>query len=131
MFIEQAEALGETPEDPLVLFSVLYGFLGRELVTFNADACRDLAAHFLTLAEKQTATAPLMVGHRVMGHSLLHSGDIVEARAHYDKGIALYDPVEHRSLATRFGQDIREWQFYATDRGLYGFLAIPRPHSRT
>ena len=26
VFIEQAEALGETPEDPLVLFSVLYGF---------------------------------------------------------------------------------------------------------
>lgn len=25
LFIGQAEALGETPEDPLVLFSVLYG----------------------------------------------------------------------------------------------------------
>ena len=31
LLIEQAEALGEPPEDPLLLFSVLYGFLGREL----------------------------------------------------------------------------------------------------
>jgi predicted ATPase len=46
-----------------------------------------------------------MMGHRIMGHSLVHTGDITEARIHYDKGIALYDPAEHRPLATRFGQD--------------------------
>ena len=105
VFIEQAEALGETPEDPLVLFSVLLGAFGANLIASNVDASRDLAAHFLTLAEKQMATAPLTVGHRIMGHSLLHKGDFAEARAHYDKGIALYDPAEHRSLVTRFGQD--------------------------
>ena len=31
LLIEHAEALGEPPEDPLLLFSVLYGFLGCEL----------------------------------------------------------------------------------------------------
>ena len=31
LLIEQAETLGEPPEDPLLLFSVLYGFLAREL----------------------------------------------------------------------------------------------------
>ena len=31
LLIEQAEALGEPPEDPLLLFSVLYGFWRREL----------------------------------------------------------------------------------------------------
>jgi class 3 adenylate cyclase/predicted ATPase len=105
LFIEQAEALGETPEDPLVLFSVLYGVWGANLLAFNGDVCRDLAAHFLMLAEKQGTTVPLMMGHRIMGHTLFHHGDIAEARAHYDKGIALYDPAEHRPLATRFGQD--------------------------
>jgi class 3 adenylate cyclase/predicted ATPase len=105
LFIEQAEALDETPEDPLVLFSVLYGVWSSNLLAFNGDVCRDLAAHFLMLAEKQGATAPLMIGHRITGHTLLHNGDIAEARAHYDKGIALYDPAEHRPLATRFGQD--------------------------
>src|SRR5262249_35327964 len=54
----------------------------------------------------QTATVPLMIGHRMMG-SLLHTGAFAEGRAHLDRAIALYDPAEHRLLATRFGQDIR------------------------
>src|SRR5215472_617668 len=52
--IEQAEALGEPPEDPLLLFSVLSSFFAANFVAFNGDVARDLAAQFLTLAEKQT-----------------------------------------------------------------------------
>jgi predicted ATPase len=52
-----------------------------------------------------------MMAHTIMGHTLLTGGDFNNdfnnAREHYDKGIALYDPSEHRPLATRFGQDIR------------------------
>jgi predicted ATPase len=107
LLIEQAEALGEPPEDPLLLFSVLYGFWAANFVAFNGDVCRDLAAQFLAIAEKQGATAPLMIGHRLMGMSLLHIGDIAEGRAHYDQALALYDPAKHRPLATRFGADVR------------------------
>ena len=46
-----------------------------------------------------------MVGHRVMGVTLLSTGDFSKSRAHLDAAFALYDPVGHRSLATRFGQD--------------------------
>ena len=76
-------------------------------MAFNGDAVRELAAQFLALAEKQGATVPLMIGHRIMGTSLLYTGDIAEGRAHLDRAIALYDPAEHRPLATRFGQDVR------------------------
>jgi predicted ATPase len=107
LLIEQAEALGERPEDPLLLFSVLYGFWVANFVASNCDVMRELAAQFLALAQKQGATVvPLMIGHRLMGHSLLLTGDIAAGRAHYDQGIALYDPAEHRLLATRFGQDV-------------------------
>ena len=78
--IEQAEALGEAPEDPLLLFSVLYAFWVANHMAFNGDVCRDLAAQFLALAEKQRATVPLMVGHRIMGISLLVTGDITVKR---------------------------------------------------
>ena len=105
LLIEQAEALGEPSEDPLLLFSVLYAFQSANLVAFNGDACRDLAAQFLALAEKQRATVPLMVGHHLMGVSLLVTGDIAEGRGHLDQALALYDPAEHRPLGTRFGQD--------------------------
>jgi predicted ATPase len=76
-------------------------------VAFNGEVVRELATQFLALAEKQEATAPLMIGHRNMGMSLLYAGDFAEGRAHYDQALALYDPAEHRPLATRFGQDVR------------------------
>ena len=53
LLIEQADALGEPPEDPLLLFTVLYGVAVANFGAFNGDVCRDLAAHFLELAEKQ------------------------------------------------------------------------------
>ncbi len=104
--IEQAEALGEPPEDPLLLFSVLYGFWALNLLAFNGDVVCELAAQFLALAEKQGVTVPLMIGHRIVGASLLETGNIAQGRAHYDQAIALYDPAEHRPLAMRFGQDV-------------------------
>ena len=107
LLIEQAEALGEPPEDPLLLFMVLYGFSILNLNAFNGDALRELAAQFLSLAEKQGATVPLMIGHRLMGHSLLFTGDIAEGRAHYSQSLALHVPEEHRPLATGFGVDAR------------------------
>ena len=48
-----------------------------------------------------------MMGHRLMGLSLLLTGDIAEGRAHHDRAIALYNPAVHRALATRFAQDVR------------------------
>ena len=37
MLIEQAEALGGPPEDPLLLFSMLYGFWAANYVAFQGD----------------------------------------------------------------------------------------------
>ena len=107
LLIEHAEAFGEPPDDPLLLFSVLYSFWVASFVAFNGDVARELAAQFLALAEKQRATVPLMIGHRLMGNSFMCTGDIAEARAHFDRAIELYDPVEHRPLATRFNHDVR------------------------
>src|SRR5205085_8977832 len=86
LLIEQAEALA--PEDPLLLFSVLYGFWVANLVAFNSHVCLDLATQFLSLAEKQGATVPLMIGHQIVGISLQSTGDIAAGRAHYDHAIA-------------------------------------------
>jgi predicted ATPase len=104
--IERAEALGESSEDPLLMFSVLYGSWVANYAGFNGDAVCDLAAEFLARAEKQRTVIPLMIGHRLMGSSLMFTGNIADGRAHYDQAIALYDPAEHRLLATRFGQDV-------------------------
>ena len=102
---QQAQALGAAPEDPLLLFSVLYGFWVVNYIAFNGDIVCELADQFMNLAAQEGATVPLMVAHRLMATSLSHTGKLVDGRAHYDQAIALYNPAEHRALAMRFGQD--------------------------
>ena len=106
LLIEQAKALGEPPEDPLLLFYALYGVWVANYIAFNGAAMRELAAQFLLLAEKQGSVVPIVVAHRMMAVSLLCTGDIVQARIHSDQAAALHNPAEHRPVATRFGQDI-------------------------
>ena len=129
LLIEQAETLGEAPENPVLLFSVLYGVWTANYVASNCVAMRELAAQFLVLAEKQVATVPVIVGHQIIGISLMSMGDIAEARAHYDQAIALYDPTEHRQLATQIGQDSGVVSCLG-GRPLFGCLATPKPRSR-
>jgi predicted ATPase len=107
LLIDQSDALGEPLDDPLLLFSVLYGFWVANYVASNGGAMRDLSNDFLALAEKQSATMPLIVGHRLVGTSLVVRGELAEGRAHLDRAAALYNPTEHRPLALRFGQDVR------------------------
>jgi predicted ATPase len=85
LLIEQAEELREPPEDPLLPSSVLYGYWVTNFVAFNGVAIRELATQCLSLAEKRGETVPLMIGHRLMGHALLLTGDIAEGLAHYER----------------------------------------------
>ena len=120
LLFEQAEALGETPEDPLLLFKVLYGFLSANFMVFNGDVCRDLAAQFLALAEKQKASFPLMLGRGVLGAVLFMAGDIAKGRAQLDEAVLLYDPTEHRPLAMRLaGEDDRVSSLYFRSKALW------------
>ena len=106
LLIERAEALGEAPEDKLLMFSALYGLWVASYVAFSdGDAVCKIAAEFMMLAESQAATVPLLIGHRAMGTSLLWSGEIAEGRRHLDQAVRLYQPLEHRPSASRFGHD--------------------------
>jgi hypothetical protein len=107
LLIEQAVALGESPEDPLLLFLVLYNLWMANLFAANCDLCRELAERTLTLAEKQKALVPLVIGHRMMASTMSLIGAPAQSRKHCDQALALYDPVEHGSLAMRFGLDLR------------------------
>ena len=110
LFIERAEALGDPSDNPLLLFQVLEGFWQASYVAFNGDAMRERAAQFVTLAGKQGAIIPLIMGHRLMGVSLVWTGDLAGGRAHFDRAVALCDHAE-RPLATRTGKDY--WVFLA------------------
>jgi class 3 adenylate cyclase/predicted ATPase len=105
--IEQAERLGEPPDDPSLLLSALFGQWIVNFISFNGDVARELAARFLAFGKKEGNAVPLMIGHRTMGSTLAFMGDLVGARVHYNEALALYHAAEHRRLMTRFGQDLR------------------------
>jgi class 3 adenylate cyclase/predicted ATPase len=119
LLIETADALGEPLQDPLLSFSVLYGYWVVNYVAFNGDVMLALAQQFLDRAERQGATGPLMTGHRLMGTSLLYAGQFGDARVHLDRAIQLYNPAKHRALATRFGQDARVAALFYRSRALW------------
>jgi class 3 adenylate cyclase len=73
---------------------------------FDGDAACGLARQFLDLAEQQKATAPIMIGHRLLGTTLLCLGESAEGLKHLEQAFALYEPAAHRSLTTHFGHDV-------------------------
>jgi predicted ATPase len=103
LLIEQAEALGDSPHERLLLFSVVFGLTFN---AFNGRVMRERAAQLLTRAEKHGETVQLMVAHRAMGLALTATGNIAKGRAHLDQAMALYKPTVHRPLATRLGVDV-------------------------
>jgi tetratricopeptide (TPR) repeat protein len=68
---------------------------------------RELAEQFLSIANEQGASFPLMMGHRLMGTTLLLMGDPSQGRDHLNRALELYNAADHRVLAPRFGQDPR------------------------
>ena len=104
--IEHSEALGEHVEDPLALYSILYGFFMAKFIPFDGEAACGLARQFLELAEQQKATALVMIGHRLLGTTLLVLGEPADGIKHLDQASALYEPAAHRSLTTHFGHDV-------------------------
>ena len=104
--IEQAEARGEAPEDPMLLFSLLNSLWTGSIVAFNGEEACGLAAEYLARAERQKAAAPIVNGYRLVGTSLLMTGDIANGRAHLDRGIALSDSTDHASsVSASFGDE--------------------------
>jgi hypothetical protein len=90
-----------------VLLSVLYGSIVTNIVDFDGDLILALAAQLLGIAEEGGTTGSLLTAHRLMSICLLYTGHFVESQPHLQRTLALYDPAEHRALATRFGQDAR------------------------
>jgi class 3 adenylate cyclase/predicted ATPase len=106
LMIGQAESLGEQP-DTLLRFSALYSPWAAKFVAFEGDIALERAREILSLAEKSDSAAPLILGHRAVGGTLVVLGQFEAARLHLDRAAALYSPNEHRPLAARFGgQDL-------------------------
>jgi predicted ATPase len=87
-------------------FFVLYGLWVSTYTGGAIAAALKHATNFLSIAQSQPSSGPLLVGHRTLAHSLITSGDHRAALAHVETAASLYRPDEHRDSAFHYGQDI-------------------------
>jgi predicted ATPase/class 3 adenylate cyclase len=95
------ERLGDTSR----LFPVLYGDWVFHVVRAELETGRTAGEDLLRRAQEQNDAAAETVGNRIVGTAELLRGELVAARAHLERTLALYDPAAHRSLGFLFAQD--------------------------
>jgi len=87
-------------------FSVLYGLAAANYHAGRPSTALDQVKEFLSLAEAQQDSGPLLQGHRLIGFVQLAIGDYRSAFAHAERAVTLYVPEQHRTLALQFSADI-------------------------
>lgn len=122
------ELLNDTPN----LLKALWGEFVHHHVRAEINRSHPAAEELLDLAGRQNETATLVEGHRAVGDSWLHRGELGSARAHLEQGLALYDPAQHRSLTALFAENARVamLSFLSLTLGLLGYADQARARSR-
>jgi len=87
-------------------FFVLYGLWSSNQNAGAIAAGLEHATSFLSVAQSQPSSGPLLVGHRSLALSLIQSGDYRAALAHAETAASLHRPDEHRDSAFHYGTDI-------------------------
>ncbi|HJR22546.1 MAG TPA: AAA family ATPase [Dongiaceae bacterium] len=125
---ELCDQIGETP----LLFPVLYGQWVFHVVRAELFAGQEVGKELLRRAEQRRDTAAQVVGHRILGTGFALCGELVDARVHLERALALYDPEQHQRLAFLYAQDPRvaglsglSWALLAL-----GYLDLAQARSR-
>jgi class 3 adenylate cyclase/predicted ATPase len=98
---ELARQVGSPPE----LFPALWGFCYAHMARGQLPRAWELAEEFLGLARQQQDPVLLAAGHRMLGAIAWWQGELVQAQAHCQQGLAFYDPKQHRASVVSYGQD--------------------------
>jgi predicted ATPase/class 3 adenylate cyclase len=100
----RARALGEQVGEPIELFQALWGlWLHSAGGRGGYEAARRIAEELLALSTRLGDPALLLEAHHALCGNMLFLGDPQAARGHAERGMALYDREQHRSLAFLYG----------------------------
>ena len=100
--IELCRTLNDDPR----IFPALYARWSYLRVAGNVREAGALAKDFLTIAELKGTRTDRMVGHRLLGTSLL-DGETAKARNHLERATKLYDATADRATAVIYGTDVQ------------------------
>ncbi len=101
----QAQELCRQVEESAQLSPVLWGLWVHHLLRADLKGSRGLGEQLLDLAQKEHDPALLLEAHLALGTSLLWFGEFLPARSHFEQAMALYDPQQHRSHTSLYGQE--------------------------
>jgi class 3 adenylate cyclase/predicted ATPase len=125
---ELCRDLGETP----YLFPALRGLWQFYQLRAELQTARGLGEQLLRLAQDVQDPALLLEAHSALGETLFVLGEFPSSHEHSERGIALYDPQQHSSLALVYGQDpgVLCSSFAANALGYRGYMdqALKRSH---
>ena len=93
-------------DDSIDRFPAIYGVWVGTHVRGELLSMRELAATFLRESASRPNSGEASVGHRIMGATHWFAAEFVEARAHLEQAVAIFDPSRDADLAFRYGQDI-------------------------
>jgi predicted ATPase len=99
--MELCQKVEMTPQ----LFPVLWGQWAFYAARADHKTVRELSEQLLLLAQDQQDSGLLVEAHTAVGSSLFWIGELIPARDHFEQGIALYGPQQHRSNALIYLQD--------------------------
>ncbi|MFQ5855117.1 MAG: AAA family ATPase [Anaerolineae bacterium] len=95
------QQLGETPQ----LFPVLWGLWAFYEVRSQYATAREIGEQLVHLAEQAGDPVLLTGAHFALGNTLFLLGELPAAQVHFEQVAEVYDPAQHRALATLYGQD--------------------------
>jgi predicted ATPase len=125
---ELCQQVGDTTQ----LFKALWGLRSFSFVRGEYQRARELEEQCLRLAQRVQDPALLLGAHRALGATLLMCGELTTAQAHFEQGIALYDPQQYSALAVVYGQDqgVDHLRYAARTLWLLGYpdQALQRMH---
>jgi DNA-binding winged helix-turn-helix (wHTH) protein/predicted ATPase len=116
---ELCQQLGARPQ----LFPALHGLWVFHEVRADLPIARALGEEMLALAHSEQSPALLLQAHHVVGETLYLQGELLAAREHLERAIALYDSRQHDALGLLYGLDpgVVSLSYAAWTAGLLGY----------
>ena len=99
---ELAKAVDNTAER----FDAYFGQWVGSMLRGELRSARETAETFLREAEKEERTTEAVAAHYSLGTACFYQGGLVEARAHFEQALRIFDPERDREAKFRFGTDI-------------------------
>ncbi|MFY9969771.1 MAG: adenylate/guanylate cyclase domain-containing protein [Roseiarcus sp.] len=101
----KARDLARGIDDNATRASITYGLWVGSYTRGELEPMLELAAAFLRDTASCPNSAEAAVAERINGVTRWFQGDFVGARAHFERALAIFDRIQDRELAFRFGQD--------------------------